>query len=59
MGPTKIEMKFDADLTGQYQLCISNMDNQHLQVEIKISTGEFSNDFSKSITKKHLKPIEL
>ena len=60
MGDTKMTAKFDVIQGGQHQVCVQNQDNREpTKFELAIQTGEYSEDRSKAITKKHLQPVEL
>ena len=59
MGAFKMNKKFDVRETGQYQLCITNQDNDEVLVDIMLQTGEFTEERNTAITKKHLKPVEM
>lgn len=59
MGYEKMDKKFDVSNSGQHQLCLQNQENNELEAEITIKTGEFSADKSEKITAKHLAPVEL
>ena len=55
MGEQKMTAKFDVIAGGQHQVCVQNQDSRNLQkFELEIKTGEYSEDRSQAITKKHL-----
>ena len=58
MGYEKMDKKFDVKNGGQHQLCIQNQSNGEIEAEISIKTGEWSEEKSAKITKKHLVPVE-
>ena len=54
MGEAKMEKKFDVSSGGQHQICVQNQETREIKVEIFLQTGEWTDDFNKVITKKHL-----
>ena len=58
MGEKKMEKKFDVHNGGQHQICIQNQESNEVKAELFIQTGEWTDDYNKVITKKHLKPVE-
>ena len=54
-----MEKKFDVKNGGQHQICVQNQETREIKVEIFLQTGEWTDDFNKVITKKHLKPVEV
>ena len=60
MGNSRMSAKFDVIAGGQHQVCVQNQDNgENIKFELEIKTGEYSEDRSQAITKKHLQPVEL
>ena len=56
MGDEKMVSKFDVKWGGQYQLCLQNQEDDELAAEIRVQSGELSNN--EKITKNHLRPVE-
>ena len=58
-GDKKLEVKLDTKAGGQHNICIGNQDGRSVKVDIQIKSSEFSSQASDTITKKHLRPVEV
>ena len=58
MGDTTLTNTFDTSNGGQHQVCFQNTERDQVKVDVRIKTGGFQGE-EDSITKKHLKPVEV